>query len=121
VTFLPNPCELRDLRDLPGCTTVLVLPPEIDLCNAAELLDRIMSAVDTRAERLRVLVLDLTTTDFMDSQGVRLVDDVRRGVHPGARVRVVAAPDGVPSRVLELTGLRRDVPVYDNLDEALEL
>jgi anti-anti-sigma factor len=122
VTFFPNPCELRDLRDLPelpGCT-VIALPPEIDLCNAAGLYHRVMSAVDARADRLRLLVLDLTCTHFMDSQGVRLVDDVRRGLQPGTRVRVVATPDGVACRVLELTGIRRDVAVYDNLAEALE-
>lgn len=119
VTFLPNPCELCDLRDLPGSTTLLVLPPEIDLGNAAGLLRRVMSAVDARAGRLRILVLDLTSTHFMDSQGVRLVDEVRLRLHPDVRVRVVALPDGAASRVLEVTGARRDVPVYDNLREAL--
>ncbi|MDN0199447.1 STAS domain-containing protein [Streptomyces sp. S.PNR 29] len=116
MTFLPNPCEPRDL---PGCTLV-ALPPEIDFCNATELLTLIMSAADARAERLRVLVLDLTGTRFMDSQGVRLINDVRHRLPPSARVRVVAEPDGVASRVLELTGLRRDVPVFDNLTEALQ-
>jgi anti-anti-sigma factor len=120
VTFLPNPCELRDLRDLPGCTTLLVLPPEIDFCNAAMLFERVMSAVGPRTERLRTLVLDLSATHFMDSQGVRLIDDVRRRLRPGVRLRVVADPHGVTTRVLELTGVRRDVPVYDNLEEALE-
>ncbi len=115
VTFLPSPCEPRDL---PGCT-LLALPPEIDLCNAGELLSLIMSAADARADRLRVLVLDLTATRFMDSQGVRLVNEVRHRLRSRARVRVVATPDGVPSHVLELTGVRRDVPVYDNLEEAL--
>ncbi|GAA3988882.1 STAS domain-containing protein [Streptomyces sp. NBC_01352] len=119
MTFIPNPCELRDLRDLPGCT-VIALPPEIDLCNAEGLYHRIMSAADARADRLRLLVLDLTGTHFMDSQGVRLVDQVRRVLQPRTRVRVVAAPHGVACRVLELTGVRRDVPVYDNLAEALE-
>jgi len=120
VTFIPNRCELRDQRDLPGSTTLLVLPPEIDLSNAAGLLRRVMSAVDTRADRLRVLVLDLTSTHFMDSQGVRLINEVRLRLRPRVRVRVVALPAGAPSRVLELTGARRDVPVFDNLHEALE-
>ncbi|WP_217235905.1 STAS domain-containing protein [Streptomyces sp. AC555_RSS877] len=119
MTFIPNPCELRDLRDLPGCT-VIALPPEIDFCNAPGLYARILSAVDARAGRLRLLVLDLTGTHFMDSQGVRLVNDIRHRLPPRALVRVVAMPGGVAGRVLELTGARRDVPVYDNLAEALE-
>ncbi|MEU0068979.1 STAS domain-containing protein [Streptomyces sp. NPDC006332] len=120
VTFLPHPCELRDLRDLPGCTTLMVLPPEIDHSNAESLLRRVMSAADARTGRLRVLVLDLTSTRFMDSQGVRLIDEVRLRLRPRVRVRVVALPDGAAHRVLELTGARRDVPVYDNLGEALK-
>ncbi|MFF0163015.1 STAS domain-containing protein [Streptomyces sp. NPDC005263] len=120
VTFLPSPSELRDLRDLPGSTTLMVLPPEIDHSNAESLLHRVMSAADARTGRLRVLVLDLTSTRFMDSQGVRLIDEVRLRLGPRVRVRVVALPDGAASRVLELTGARRDVPVYDNLGEALQ-
>ncbi|GAA2453661.1 STAS domain-containing protein [Streptomyces sp. NPDC051041] len=115
MTFLPNPCVPRDL---PGCT-LLALPPEIDVCNAGELLSLIMAAADARADQLRVLVLDLTATRFMDSQGVRLINDVRHRLRSRARVRVVAAPDGVPSHVLEVTGVRRDVPVYGSLAEAL--
>jgi anti-anti-sigma factor len=95
------------------------MPPEIDFCNASGLLPLIMTAVDHRSDDLRFLVLDLSATRFMDSQGVRLLDAVRRRLPGRARLRVVAAPEGVPSRVLELSGLRRDVPVYDNLAEAL--
>ncbi|KOG31073.1 anti-anti-sigma factor [Streptomyces resistomycificus] len=119
MTFIPNPCELRGVHDLPDCT-LIALPAEIDFCNAGLLYPLIMSAVTARSDRLRLLVLDLTGTDFMDSQGVRLVEDVRRGLHPRTRIRVVTAPEGVTRRVLELTGARRDVPVYDNLAEALE-
>ncbi|CAL9475032.1 hypothetical protein SUDANB6_02918 [Streptomyces sp. enrichment culture] len=115
MTFLPNPCEPCPP---PGCT-LLALPSEIDFCNVDEVLDLVLSAVGPRGHRLRLLVLDFSGTRFMDSQGVRLVNDVRRRLHPRARVRIVARPGGVAGRVLELTGLRRDVPVYDNLPEAL--
>jgi anti-anti-sigma factor len=115
VTFCTNPTEPRDL---PG-RVHLTLPAEIDFCNAAELLPLVMSAAQARGDRLEVLVLDLTATSFMDSQGIRLINDVRHRLPPGARVHVVARPEGVTSRVLELTRLRRDVPVYDNLAEAL--
>ncbi|MFD8149202.1 STAS domain-containing protein [Streptomyces sp. NPDC059720] len=115
VTFFPNPTEPHDL---PG-RVHLTMPPEIDFCTAGKLLPHIMSAVRDRGDRLKVLVLDLTTTSFMDSQGIRLINEVRHGLCPGARVRLVARPEGIASRVLELTGMRRDVPVYDNLAEAL--
>jgi anti-anti-sigma factor len=115
VTFLPNPTEPSPP---PGCA-LLALPPEIDYCNADAVLGLVLSAVGGHGRGLRLLVLDLSGTRFMDSQGVRLVNDVRQRLHPRARVRVVARPGGVASRVLELTGLRRDVPVYDNVAEAM--
>ncbi|MFI9825188.1 STAS domain-containing protein [Streptomyces sp. NPDC052013] len=115
MTHPPNPRESHDASD----RLLLPLPEEIDFGNASEVLDLILCAVRTSAGRPRVLILDLTRTDFMDSQGVRLVGEVSGLLHPGTRVHVVVRPDSVASRVLELTGLRRDVPVYDNVEEAM--
>ncbi|GHD84888.1 anti-sigma factor antagonist [Streptomyces naganishii JCM 4654] len=115
VTPFSAPCRVLDL---PG-HTLLVLPSEIDLSNAPALCSGVLACARARAGRLEVLVLDLTRTDFMDSQGARLVEDVRHGLPPGVRLRVVATPDGVPYRVLELTGVRRDVPVHGDLTGAL--
>jgi anti-anti-sigma factor len=115
VTPFTNPTEPRDL---PG-RVHLTLPAEIDFCNAAELLPLVLSAARAHGDRLDVLVLDLTTTSFMDSQGIRLINEVRRRLRPGATVRLVTRPEGITRRVLEVTGLRRDVPVYDDLAEAL--
>ena len=116
MTFLPNPTESRGL---PG-RVHLTMPAEIDFSNAEQFLPLIVSEAQARGDRLEVLVLDFTTTCFMDSQGVRLINDIRHRLPPGARMRLVARPEGVASRVLELTGLRRDVPVYDNLAEAMK-
>ncbi|MEU5140755.1 STAS domain-containing protein [Streptomyces sp. NPDC021139] len=119
MTFLPpQSCQPCEPCDPPGCA-VLAMPSEIDFCNASGLLPLITTAVEQRSDGLRLLVLDLSATRFMDSQGVRLIAAVRRRLPDRALLRVVAAPKGVPSRVLELSGLRRDVPVHDNLAEAL--
>ncbi|MFB7334954.1 STAS domain-containing protein [Streptomyces adustus] len=114
MTYLPTPCRVRDL---PGCT-MFTLPPEIDLSNATAVFDAVATAVHARGDRLAMLVLDLTGTRFMDSQGARLVDDVRRLLGPRVPLRVAASPSGVPRRVLDLTGVRRDVPVYDDASQA---
>nr|WP_040908643.1 STAS domain-containing protein [Streptomyces griseoflavus] len=115
VPFPPNPSEPRD----PSAHTLLSFPTEIDFSNAGDMLGRVMSeARPGDGPWARIVVLDFTATDFMDSQGVRLINDARRLLRP-TRVHVVVRPDGVASRVLEVTGLRRDVPVYDNLPEAL--
>nr|WP_142194405.1 STAS domain-containing protein [Streptomyces calvus] len=116
VPFLPPPPE----PGAPPERVLLPFPPEVDFSNADGLLPLIMSqARPAKGRRPRVVVLDLTATRFMDSQGVRLINDVRHLLRPGTSVYVVARPESVASRVLELTGLRRDVPVYDNLDEAM--
>lgn len=115
VTFPTPPCEPREP---PGCA-VVTMPSEIDFCNASGLLPLVMAAVRQRSDGLRLLVLDLSRTRFMDSQGVHLLDAVRRRLPARVRLHAVAAPKGAASRVLELSGLRRDVPVYDNLAEAL--
>ncbi|MFJ2721483.1 STAS domain-containing protein [Streptomyces sp. NPDC087437] len=115
MTHFPSPCRVRDH---PGRFR-LVLPPEIDLSNAPALRAGVLAFAAARAGRLDVLVLDLTHTRFMDSQGARLVEDVRHGLPPAVLLRVVARPDGVPYRVLEVTGVRRDVPVHDGLSGAL--
>lgn len=116
MTFLPQPSEPYDLSE----RVLIPFPPEIDFSNADGLLPLIMSRARPRpGRRPRVVVLDLSSTLFMDSQGVRLINDVRRLLRPETLVYVVARPDGVASRVLELTGVRRDVPVYDNLPEAM--
>ncbi|NEB12959.1 STAS domain-containing protein [Streptomyces coelicoflavus] len=117
MTFHPQSREPCEPCEPPGCA-VLAMPSEIDFCNASGLLPLIMTAVEQRSDALRLLVLDLSGTRFMDSQGVRLIAAVRRRLPDSTLLRVVAAP-GVASRVLELSGLRRDVPVHDNLAEAL--
>jgi anti-anti-sigma factor len=117
VTAPDTPHELRP-EDLPG-GTLLTLPRDLDLGNCADLLRAVTRVVADRAGSLHTLVLDLTGTAFMDSRGVRLIDDVRALLAPGTELRLVAAPDGLVLRVLTLTGLRRDVPVYDDLTEAV--
>ncbi len=98
---------------------MLELPAEIDFCNAMELLPLVLEAACSDDGPAPLLVLDLTGTVFMDSQGARLLDELRHRLPAGVRLRVVATPEGVPSRVLELSGLRRDIPVHDSLAEAL--
>ncbi|GAA3500154.1 STAS domain-containing protein [Streptomyces prasinosporus] len=117
MTFLP--CPSPEPRR-PSERVLFPLPAEIDFSTTAGLLPQIVSRARPRpGGPPRTLVLDLTSTRFMDSQGVRLINEVRLLLCPGTRVHVVARADGMASRVLELTGLRRDVPVYDNLPEAM--
>ncbi len=101
--------------------TLIAFPDEIDLSNAAPLLAEARAVADLHADGARDFIIDLTDTRFLDSQGVRLLLDLRRYLADryGSSLRVSAPRTGVASRVLTLTQLRRDVPVHDNLLEAL--
>lgn len=116
VTLLPEPSG----EHTPTAHVRFAFPAEIDFSNADRLLPQVMArALPRPGCPARLLVLDLTATEFMDSQGVRLINDVHRLLRPETRVYVVAGPESLASRVLELTGVRRDIPVYDNLPEAM--
>ncbi|MEV3852951.1 STAS domain-containing protein [Streptomyces sp. NPDC050095] len=122
------PASARPLRplllapfDLADCT-LFTFPAEIDLSNASDLLDEALALAADRAGRTRTFVLDLTRTRFLDSQGVRLLLELRRELRRrhDAEARVVALDDGPVHRVLALTQARRDIPVHDRLVDALE-
>ncbi len=116
VTFLPESSGGHP----PAAPIRFPFPPEVDVSTADRLLPLIMDRVRPRPGRpAGLLVLDLTATEFMDSQGVRLINEVHRLLRPRTLVHVVARPESLASRVLELTGVRRDIPVYDNLPEAM--
>jgi anti-anti-sigma factor len=117
VNSTPSPREPRP-RALPDCA-LLTLPPEIDLGNADDLLAMVVRALADEPEYPGVVVLDLTATDFMDSQGVRFVSTLRARLPATTELRLATAPRGLVARVLRLSGLRRDVPVYDDLLEAV--
>lgn len=64
------------------------------------------------------IITDLTDVSFMDSTGVSvLVRHMRRLTDAGRRF-VVICPDGVPRRVLSLTGLEETLNVCDSRAEA---
>lgn len=119
---MPFPLTLRDFPGLPNVPhcTLLVMPYEIDVSNGEELYEAVREAVDVRHGLLDVLVLDFTGTYFTDSRGARLIFATREyAERSGAAVRLAAEPDGVVRRVLTLTGVRRDVPVYGSVPEAV--
>lgn len=101
--------------------TLLALPREVDLSNAAALLAEARAVADERAPDGRDFIVDLTGTEFLDSQGIRLLLELRAYLADRYDVplRLTAPQDGPVSRLLDLTRLRRDVPVHDNLLEAL--
>ncbi|MCX5199950.1 STAS domain-containing protein [Streptomyces sp. NBC_00237] len=122
VTTVPLRLTLRDLPclpHLPRCT-LLLMPPEIDIANSDDLYAAVREAVDQRRDRADVLVLDFTRTTFTDSRGARLISATREyAERSGITVRLAVPESGVVRRVVTLTGIRRDVPVYASVADAV--
>jgi|SRR5579862_9771808 len=96
---------------------IVVLPAEIDVTNCDQILAKLMGTLAPGAD---LVVVDMTSTVFCDTSGVRaLIDAHDRAVTDGIGFRLAIAPEGSVRRVLELSGIIRLLPVYFGLDEAL--
>ena len=100
-----------------GGPAVLTVDGEHDLHTAPELrrrLDELIGAGNP-------IVVDLSPSTFVDSSilGV-LLDARRRAVEAGVAIAVAQSDGSVAvTRVLQVTGLRAELPVHDSLEEAL--
>ncbi|MER5885931.1 STAS domain-containing protein [Streptomyces sp. NPDC001941] len=111
----PNPLHARDL----SYCTLVTMPPEVDLANCLVLYEQAAAIVAARAGGLAVLVLDFTATEFLDTRGTWLLETLLDRIREaGAELRLVA-PEGLVNRVLAMTSVRRDVPVYDAVLDAV--
>jgi anti-anti-sigma factor len=89
---------------------IIVLPREIDLTNASDVLELITAAC---APGVPVVIADLTGTSFCDSVGLRhLIRAGHQVAAVGAELRLAISPGGTVSWLIELTGIDRYLPVY---------
>jgi anti-sigma B factor antagonist len=96
---------------------IVVLPAEIDVTNADEVLAKLAAAL---APGVSLVIADMTSTVFCDTSGVRaLVDAHGRAATDDIGFRLAIPPEGSVRRVLELTGIIRMLPVFMGLDEAI--
>ena len=94
----------------PVMPVVIALPAEIDVTNAAGILDLITAAC---APGVPVVIADLTGTSFCDSAGLNhLIQASHKAAANGTELRLAICPDGAVSRIIELTGISQHIPVY---------
>ena len=95
---------------------VLQVTGELDIATVAVLRDAVGKAI---AEAPRALLVDLTTTRFLDSTGCReLVRTAKAGRAAGIAIEVVAPPENWRvRRVVDFVQLSAVVPVHDALPE----
>jgi anti-sigma B factor antagonist len=95
---------------------VITMPEVVDMDNV----DSLASKLDTAlTSGISVLIIDLTTTSYCDTVGMRMfVRARRRAAELGTDLRLVV-PDGAVRRMAELLGLDKTVPIYPDLLRAL--
>ena len=92
---------------------VAALSGEIDIVNAAEIADGLVSGIDGAT----TVIVDLDGVLFMDSQGVAMLDRLSSHADAGgSALAIVARPASIPRRVLEIVDL--GIPLYDDVDAA---
>lgn len=98
-----------------GRCAVITMPSEVDTSNGDQIRSDLLTAIDQGAAPL---IVDLSTTTFCDSAGVKaVVSAYRRAVTKGTNVRLVISSPMV-RRVFALTEADRLVSVYPTLADA---
>jgi anti-sigma B factor antagonist len=93
---------------------VVTVPTEVDVTNADEIRQALLSAAD---HGLAVLIIDMSGTTFCDSAGVHaIIAAYRQATAAGTELRIVAT---AVLRILTLVGVDQLVPIYPTLDAAL--
>jgi anti-sigma B factor antagonist len=100
-----------------GGVPVVTVPAEIDTTTAGELRAILF---EWQGRGHATVVVDLTTTQFCDSVGLReLVWAHKRAVADGGGLRLVIPGDGAVLRVFTVTGLDGVIPRFATLTQAL--
>lgn len=95
---------------------VVQCPAEVDISNADDVAGRLRAAIAPGAS---TVVVDLSTTVFCDSSGVRVVLLARDWATADEVELRLAVPPGPALVILKMLGLDKLMPIYPTLDEAL--
>ena len=91
--------------------SVIVLPPEIDVTNSPAI-----AAELNGLTRERLVIADLTGTEFCDCSGARaLPHATRHARHLGHGLRLAVPPGGQVARLLDLVGFTPHLHVYPSV------
>jgi len=97
-----------------GQQAVIAIPIEIDVVNAGEIRQALLSAASLGAA---ALIIDMSGTTFCDSAGVgAIIAAHRQAAATGTQLRLVAP---AVLRILTLTGIHQLIPIYPTLEAAL--
>lgn len=96
--------------------TVVTLSGEVDLATAPDLERRLAAAVASGDT-----VTDLTGVAFMDSTGLRvLISAHEAAAAAGHSLALVVLSSGPVAKLLSITGVDGELPVFSSVSEALD-
>lgn len=100
-----------------GPIPVFEIRGELDASNSSHALARVLGGLGADTPGL---VIDLSSTRYLDSAGVRILFELARRLRGQRReLRIVVPSDGIVRRVLVLTALGEVVPLDVTLDDAV--
>ena len=109
------PDEIYPVRWI-GRQALVALPEDIDVSNAGQIREELLSVINRGAE---ALIVDMTATMSCDHAGADAVARAyQRAVVSRTELRLVVT-SGVVLRMLGMTGVGRLVPVYPSVEAAL--
>jgi anti-sigma B factor antagonist len=105
------------VQDLEGDRWLVTLQGEHDASTAPAIRAQLKAILGTGT----AVVVDLSTTSFIDSSVLAVLIDANRVTeeHEGKRFGLVVAGDTPPERLLGLVGLLRQFEVFQSVEEAL--
>ena len=97
-----------------GPHAVITMPAEIDMTNADQVRQALLSAVETP---VTVVIVDMSRTTFCDSAGVRaIIAAYRQAAMAGTQLRLVATE---VLRIFTVIGADQLIPTYPTVESAL--
>ena len=99
-----------------GRQAVVTLPEHIDVSNASQISEQLLSLINSGAT---ALIADMTTTASCDYAGADAVGRAyQRAIVSGTQMRLIVTAS-IVRRVLSVNGLDRLIPVYPSLEAAV--
>jgi anti-sigma B factor antagonist len=102
-------------RELDKRTSVISIEGELDLSTAPRLKWILIETLEAGHSEL---VVDLSSTTFIDSTALGVLVGVKRSLAVGARLAIVCSRPAV-LKIFELSGLDGAFAIFSTLDEAL--
>ncbi len=101
-----------------GDVGIVVVDGEVDAANAADVGDRLRTALTNRS---RALIVDLGLTRYIDSAGIDVLFELDRELRQRRQsLHLVVPADSPITRTLAIAGLRTAVATHATREAALE-